>query len=105
MYAGLAAVPASLMLWRWAVERVLRFALTRVLGQFLETEVSWEQLEVQLGSLCIHLKNLRLNVAHLNFLVRWPGCSFFVAQQPVSCHCQELNHEIVSEEDKLLGSA
>ncbi|CAI5989182.1 unnamed protein product [Closterium sp. NIES-64] len=61
------------MLPRWATRRLARFILGRLLGRFLETDLSHEQIEVHLGSASVHLSGLRLNTEYLNSLLENNG--------------------------------
>ncbi|GJP86427.1 hypothetical protein CLOP_g16451 [Closterium sp. NIES-67] len=61
------------MLPRWATRRLARFILGRLVGRFLETNLSHEQIEVHLGSASIHLSDLRLNTEYLNSLIENNG--------------------------------
>lgn len=58
----------------WALKRVLKFLLGRSLGKYLKTELDLEQLDVQLGTGTLELRNVVLNCANINEqLVRLPG--------------------------------
>jgi len=55
-------------------KRLLSYALTHVLGTFLEPQTfSLENLELQLLDGSITLRNLELNAAKVNTLVTFPG--------------------------------
>ena len=55
-------------------KRVLSYALTHILGTFLEAQsFSLENLELQLMNGSVSLRNLELNAAKLNSLLRLPG--------------------------------
>jgi autophagy-related protein 2 len=50
----------------WALKRVLKFALKRNLGRFLQTELDLEQLDVQLGTGTLELRSVLLDCEQLN---------------------------------------
>jgi hypothetical protein len=55
-------------------KRLLSYALTHVLGTFLEPQTfSLENLELQLLDGSVTLRNLELNAAKVNTLLRLPG--------------------------------
>jgi hypothetical protein len=55
-------------------KRLLSYALTHVLGTFLEPQTfSLENLELQLLNGSVTLRNLELNAAKVNTLLRLPG--------------------------------
>lgn len=57
----------------WALKKFLKFALKRSLGRYLQVEPDLDQLDVQLGTGRLELKNLLLNAANVNRdLVRAP---------------------------------
>jgi autophagy-related protein 2 len=54
------------MFSQWATKRVCKFFMKRLLGRILRSELDLEQLDVQLGSGKIQLKDLALNTDYLN---------------------------------------
>jgi autophagy-related protein 2 len=54
------------MFSQWATKRVCKFFMKRLLGRILRSEPDLEQLDVQLGSGTIQLKDLALNTDYLN---------------------------------------
>jgi autophagy-related protein 2 len=54
------------MFSQWATKRVCKFFMKRLLGRILRSELDLEQLDVQLGSGTIQLKDLALNTDYLN---------------------------------------
>jgi len=54
------------MFSQWATKRVCKFFMKRLLGRILHSELDLEQLDVQLGSGKIQLKDLALNTDYLN---------------------------------------
>lgn len=50
----------------WALKRVLKFVLKRSLGRYLTNEVDLSQLDVQLGSGTLELRDVLLNCEHIN---------------------------------------
>jgi autophagy-related protein 2 len=50
----------------WTLKRVLKFVLKRSLGRYLKTELDLEQLEVQLGTGTLELRNVLLNTDNVN---------------------------------------
>jgi autophagy-related protein 2 len=54
------------MFSQWATKRVCKFFMKRLLGRILCSELDLEQLDVQLGSGTIQLKDLALNTDYLN---------------------------------------
>jgi hypothetical protein len=50
----------------WALRRVLKFVLKRSLGRYLQTDLDLEQLDVQLGSGAVELRNALLNCDSIN---------------------------------------
>jgi autophagy-related protein 2 len=57
----------------WALRRVLKFVLKRSVGRYLQNDLDLEQLDVQLGTGAIELRNALLNCDSINErLVRRP---------------------------------
>ena len=54
------------MFSQWATKRVVKFAMKHLLGRILRNELDLEQLDVQIGSGTIHLKDLALNIDYFN---------------------------------------
>ncbi|KAG0629237.1 hypothetical protein M758_1G087800 [Ceratodon purpureus] len=54
------------MISQWATKRVCKFAMKHLLGRILRSELDLEQLDVQIGSGTIHLKELALNTTYFN---------------------------------------
>lgn len=50
----------------WAMKRVYKFLLKRLLGKLLVNEIDLEQLEVQLGAGTLELRDLLLDTNYLN---------------------------------------
>eukprot|EP00897_Mesotaenium_endlicherianum_P008334 jgi/Mesen1/7529/ME000391S06767 len=50
----------------WAMKRVYKFVLKRVLGRLLRGELDLDKLDVQLGAGTVELKDLELNTDYLN---------------------------------------
>ncbi|KIZ05135.1 hypothetical protein MNEG_2829, partial [Monoraphidium neglectum] len=50
----------------WALRRVLKFVLKRSVGKFLQTDLDLEQLDVQLGTGAVELRNVLLNCNTIN---------------------------------------
>jgi autophagy-related protein 2 len=50
----------------WAMKRVYKFLLKRLLGKLLVNEIDLEQLEVQLGAGTLELRDLLLDTDYLN---------------------------------------
>eukprot|EP00976_Prorocentrum_cordatum_P025283 513497-Prorocentrum_minimum.AAC.3 len=50
----------------WALNRIYKFVLKRLLGRILKNELDPEQLDVQLGNGTIELRNLLLNCDYLS---------------------------------------
>ena len=54
------------MFSRWALRRVYKFILKRLLGNILRNELDMEQLDVQLGAGTVELRDLSLNTEYIN---------------------------------------
>lgn len=65
------------MIPQWLTKRVVKFAMKHLLGRILRNELDMEQLDVQIGSGTIHLKDLALNTNYFNDQVR--VCSLWCA--------------------------
>lgn len=50
----------------WALKRVLKFLLKRSLGRYLRNELDLQQLDVQLGSGTLELRDVLLNCDNIN---------------------------------------
>lgn len=58
------------MISQWVNKRLCKFAMKHLLGRILRSELDFEQLDVQIGSGTIHLKDLELNTTYFNDQVR-----------------------------------
>ena len=65
------------MIPQWLTKRVVKFAMKHLLGRILRNELDMEQLDVQIGSGTIHLKDLALNTNYFNDQVR--VCSLWMS--------------------------
>ncbi len=50
----------------WALKRVLKFILKRSVGRFLQNEVDLDQLDVQLGTGTLELRDVLLHCDNIN---------------------------------------
>ncbi|KAL9275212.1 Autophagy-related protein [Drosera capensis] len=84
---------AEAMFSRFAMRRVLKFVLKKKLGRFLLGDIDLDQLDVQLSEGTVRLKDLALNVDHINdklgksamFKVREGSIGSLLVKVPWNC--------------------